>query len=224
MVRVRILPALILSLGVLFAMKAGGFLLDGRVRLSGIAPALAQEEPVTGRVTTERPEEQPIEGSAVETSQDRILERLGERRRQLDERERDLDLREQLLQAAEQRLADRVGELEALEQRIGVALDEREEQRLAEVQRLITMYESMRAKDAAEIMNELDLSILLEVARRMNPRKMADIMAQMQPDAARRLTIALAMNGGVQDEPVTTQSIQALPQIEGEPIPAPEAR
>jgi flagellar motility protein MotE (MotC chaperone) len=36
------------------------------------------------------------------------------------------------------------------------------------------------------------LRVLIEVASQINPRRMSDTMAQMQPEAAERLTIELA--------------------------------
>jgi flagellar motility protein MotE (MotC chaperone) len=36
------------------------------------------------------------------------------------------------------------------------------------------------------------MRVLIEVASQLNPRRMSDIMAQMQPEAAERLTIELA--------------------------------
>ena len=49
-----------------------------------------------------------------------------------------------------------------------------------------------QAKDAAKIFDRLDMRVLIEVASQINPRRMSDIMAQMQPEAAERLTIELA--------------------------------
>ena len=54
------------------------------------------------------------------------------------------------------------------------------------------MYENMKAKDAARIFDRLDMRILLEVATQINPRRMSDILAQMSPEAAERLTVELA--------------------------------
>ena len=47
-----------------------------------------------------------------------------------------------------------------------------------------------------------------------NPRRMSDIMAQMQPDMAERLTVELANRGTGADR---GQPAAALPKIEGRP-------
>ncbi|MGD1888753.1 MAG: MotE family protein [Cohaesibacteraceae bacterium] len=153
----------------------------------------------------------------VETSRDLLLERLGDRRQVLEEREQDLRIREQLLQAAENRLEERLAELEALEQRVSAYSEEQEQRESEEIGRLVQVYSAMRAKDAAAIFDLLDLPILMEVANAMNPRKMADILGQMNPEAARRLTIALA--GTSQREADFLASPEdGLPRIEGVPV------
>ena len=54
------------------------------------------------------------------------------------------------------------------------------------------MYENMKPKDAAKIFDRLDIRVLIEVANQINPRRMSDILAQMSPEAAERLTVELA--------------------------------
>ena len=54
------------------------------------------------------------------------------------------------------------------------------------------MYENMKPKDAAKIFDRLDIKILVEVASQIKPRRMSDILAQMSPEAAERLTVELA--------------------------------
>jgi len=50
-----------------------------------------------------------------------VLESLQERRRELDKRAHDLDMRESLIKAAEKRIEARLGELKALETKVGDA-------------------------------------------------------------------------------------------------------
>jgi flagellar motility protein MotE (MotC chaperone) len=72
----------------------------------------------------------------------------------------------------------------------------------------------MKAKDAAKIFDRLEMSVLIQVASQVNPRRMSDIMAQMMPEAAERLTVELAnrANGGDR-----SQTPADLPKIEGRP-------
>jgi flagellar motility protein MotE (MotC chaperone) len=138
-----------------------------------------------------------------------ILERLSERRNELEQRSQDLDMRESLLKAAEKQLETRINELRELESRTNSAMQNKAENEAQRLKNLVTMYDNMKAKDAAKIFDRLDMRVLIEVASLINPRRMSDIMAQMQPEAAERLTIELAArakeNGTGND----------LPKIEG---------
>ena len=50
----------------------------------------------------------------------------------------------------------------------------------------------MKPKDAARIFDRLDMKILVEVSTHISPRNMSEILAQMSPEAAERLTVELA--------------------------------
>ena len=121
-----------------------------------------------------------------------ILERLSERRNELEARAKDLDMRESLLKAAEKQLETRINELRDLESRANSAQQSKAENEAQNLKNLVTMYDNMKAKDAAKIFDRLDMRVLIEVASLINPRRMSDIMAQMTPEAAERLTIELA--------------------------------
>lgn len=140
-----------------------------------------------------------------------VLERLQERRQELESRARELDLREGLLKAAEKRLENRVGELKELETRLNGALQKRDEAETARFKSLVTMYENMKPKEAAKIFDRLDMKILVDVANQMNPRRMSDVLALMSAEAAERLTVELATR-------VSADKLHAdLPKIEGRP-------
>ena len=143
-----------------------------------------------------------------------ILERLTERRQELDARTRELDIRESLLKAAEKRMEAKLAELKDLESRVASASKKREEAEAANFKSLVIMYENMKAKDAAKIFDRLEMPVLIQVASQVNPRRMSDIMAQMMPEAAERLTVELAnrANGGDRG-----QTPADLPKIEGRP-------
>lgn len=146
-----------------------------------------------------------------------ILERLQERRKELEARATQLDMREQLLKAAEKRLEARIEEIKDVEGRIKGVHDKKEEAEASRFKGLIAMYENMKAKDAARIFDRLDLKILVDVAGQINPRRMSDILANMSPEAAERLTVEFATRGGLPRAPDPSD----LPKIEGRPNPSP---
>ncbi|MBD1548068.1 MotE family protein [Roseibium aggregatum] len=173
---------------------------DGAMKPGGEAPP--EEAPVL-------PESLEIGGSAAERA---VLESLGERRKDLDKQQGQLDLREKLLQATEERIQKRVEELKKLEKQIEGKVEEKRKQDESEIAGLVTMYESMKPKDAARIFDRLSMPVLLKVVRQMKPRKMADILGKMSAEAAERLTVAIASST---DDPVSdSKPMQAdLPKI-----------
>jgi flagellar motility protein MotE (MotC chaperone) len=142
-----------------------------------------------------------------------ILERLHERRQELDKRARELDMRESMVKEAEAKLDIRMRELKGVEGQSGGA-KKKEEAEVSRFKNLATMYENMKAKDAAKIFDRLDIKVLLDMTSQINPRRMSEILAQMSPDAAERLTVELASRAGGTDKP---QNPANLPKIEGRP-------
>ena len=135
----------------------------------------------------------PLDGGRILSPAERaVLERLGERRTELEARAKELELRESVVLAAEKRLEARLGQLKQLEARINDTVRAKDEQEAARIKNLVTMYENMKPKDAARVFDRLDLRILLEVSTQINPRRMSDILAQMSSEAAERLTVELA--------------------------------
>jgi flagellar motility protein MotE (MotC chaperone) len=124
-------------------------------------------------------------------------------------------VRDSLLKAAEKRIERRLQELRELEARINGATAKKDEEEAAKFKTLVTMYENMKAKDAAKVFDRLNMRVLVEVVNVMNPRRMADILAQMTPEMAEKLTIEIAARSGVDKTQTTTPA--DLPKIEGRP-------
>jgi flagellar motility protein MotE (MotC chaperone) len=156
------------------------------------------------------------DGASLPSGAERaILERLQVRRQELDTRGRELDLRESLIQNAEKRMDARLDELKQVEDRIKVEMQQKDEAEAARLKGLVTMYENMKPRDAAKIFNGLDSTVLLEVVSAINPRTMAEILAQMAPDVAQRLTVELASKA----QQAKADGPAELPKIQGQPTP-----
>jgi len=156
-----------------------------------------------------------IEPGRINSAGERaILESLQGRRKQLEDRSRDLDMRENLLKAAEKRVESKVNELKDVEARVKTEMGNRDQADEKRFKGIISMYENMKPKDAARIFDRLDMKILVEVSTHMNPRNMSEILAQMSPDAAERLTVELANRASADPK---SQAPDKLPKIEGKP-------
>lgn len=241
MTNLRLIPVLVLAASALLALKLLGLAIGGGTSVTaGVSVAMAQQaaDPVAGAAGTgeagasDQPSAQSEGGGESEgdaaaaqpaavgglelggsIAERKVLESLSDRRRELDNREKQFELRQQLMKATEDRLQQKVEEISAIEERIRGLQEKEEKKREEEMKDLVVMYESMKAKDAARIFDRLDLDILVRVARQMNPRKMADIMGRMSPEASERLTVALVT--GRKPEEAAAVVAPDLPKIMG---------
>ena len=215
--RVRILPMLIIVLALLFSVKLGNIWqgassIDFRDGLD-MQPALAQQsdapEGTPGQNEAPNvsdgppPGTTPLQETDAETPvisdpnrfserEVQLLQELAERRNVLDARERQLEEREALLKAAEQRLVEKQTELNATKGELKALLKEQDAQEKAKVKQLVAIYENMKPQDAANIFNDLEMPVLLQVIENMKERKVAPVIASMSTDKARELTKELA--------------------------------
>jgi flagellar motility protein MotE (MotC chaperone) len=175
-----------------------------------------KDEPPKG-VNEARPAEtvvSQVPPQQVSPTERAVLERLQERRQELETRAREVDIRESLLKAAEKRIESKVDEMKGVESRISAAAQQKEDADNARFKSLVVMYENMKPKDAGRIFDRLDMSVLIEVASRIKPQKMSDILAQMSGEAAEKLTVELARrSGGIG----MSAAASSLPKIEGRP-------
>lgn len=121
-----------------------------------------------------------------------VLQSLGARRGQLDQREQGLDTQLALMAAAEAKLDAKVKALNGLKADIQGLMGQANTKEQAEVDRMVKVFEAMKAKDAAPRMTVLADSVRLPIAAKMKERVLSAILAQMSPPEAKRLTEALA--------------------------------
>ena len=153
----------------------------------------------------------PAQGAPVSASERAVLERLQARRQELEARAREIDIRESLLKAAEKKVESKVEELKGVESKISTETTQKNEAEAARFKGIITMYESMKPKDAAKVFDRLEMPVLYQIASQIAPRKMSDILGLMSPEVAERLTTEMARRAG----PDQSASAEALPKIEG---------
>ena len=157
----------------------------------------------------------PAQGAPVSASERAVLERLQARRQELEARAREIDIRESLLKAAEKKVESKVEELKGVESKIATETTQKNEAEATRFKGIITMYESMKPKDAAKVFDRLEMPVLYQIASQIAPRKMSDILGLMSPEVAERLTTEMARRAG----PDQSASAEALPKIEGKMLP-----
>ena len=210
--RLRLIDAVTLAASGLLILKLVSLTLTSPppgTELPEFARALAEarsgyqltDPTTTGSVTpkeSEKPKEpeappraQPPMPEPVSPTERALLEKLAARRDALRQKTDELELRERVLGEAERKLEAGVGDLKKAEEKAQGA-PERDDAAKQGLKNIVTMYESMKPKDAARVFDRLGHEVLVPIVLAMNPRKMAEVLAVMQPEAAERLTIALA--------------------------------
>lgn len=121
-----------------------------------------------------------------------MFQDLATRRKALEQKEKELATREALLSAAEQELDRKFQELAVIRSDIENLLERQSEQEKERIKSLVSIYEGMKAQQAARIFDTLDLDILVTVLSQMTERKVSPILAAMNPERARTVTIMLA--------------------------------
>jgi len=145
-----------------------------------------------------------------------LLQRLADRRAELDKREQALNLREAVIAAAEKQMTQRADELKALQSQIAALTQQKTSMEDEQFSGIVKMYEAMKPQEAASIFDGLDMNVLLRVAKAMDPRKMSPILAKMAATRAQQLTVQIAAG-----DPQTVASVapvadpNGLPQIVG---------
>jgi len=121
-----------------------------------------------------------------------VLQSLGARRGQLDARENDLNTQLALMAAAEAKLDAKIRALNGLKAEVNGLLTQSNSKEAAEIDRLVKVFEGMKAKDAAPRLAALDDNVRIPIAAKMKERSLSAIMAQMSAADAKKLTEALA--------------------------------
>ncbi len=173
------------------------------------APAAAEQVPP--------PIASPYGEQSFSAAEIGVLQSLAKRRDELDKREQEMGRREALLKAAGGEVDRKIaelnkirGELEDLLNKQKVAQDER-------INSLVKIYENMKPKEAARIFDTLEMDVLLSVVGKMSERKTSPILASMDPEKARQVTIKLAEQRNLPHLPEDVNKDTPVP------VPAPVA-
>ncbi len=164
------------------------------------APAAAGAKPEEkAEGAEEKPEGEPgaasgttFNASSLTKSEIDTLQRLSERRGQIEKREQDVAAREGLMKAGESRIDGKIAQLQELEKTIQALLGKYDKQKQAEIEQLVKIYGTMKPRDAAQIFDTLDMPILVAVVQTMPTAKAAERMALMSREKARLLTEELS--------------------------------
>lgn len=134
----------------------------------------------------------PIVVGLPDSEEMELITQLRERRVELEGRATQLDLQARLLESTEQRINEKIVQLEKLEERIKSHLRLFEEKETEQLQSIVSIYETMKPKQAAPRFEALSLQTQLDLVQLMSPRKVAALMEKMTAKKASVLTTELA--------------------------------
>jgi flagellar motility protein MotE (MotC chaperone) len=155
------------------------------------APAPAARAPAAAPPAAETPPANEPRQPADAKDPD-VVSGLSERRAELDRRAEEVQQREVLLKATEQRINEKIAKLQQIEKTIDDGAKKQDDEEEARLKSLVKIYETMKPKDAARILDQLEMPVLLKVLQRMKEAKSSPILASMDAQKAKEATIALA--------------------------------
>lgn len=122
---------------------------------------------------------------------DELLAAISEERKLLEDQRAVLAQRASEIELANEALAIETARLDELKQEVESLLERASVAHVADVERLVALYSNMKPKDAAGIMNDLDLEVTITVLGTMPERNAAPILAALNPVRARALSLIL---------------------------------
>ena len=198
----RLLPSVVALCAVVLALKTTGLVHDAYAQVSGQMAALTNDPVPANKDFAGGEDDQVTSASQID-----VINSLSRRRRELDAQSAQLATQVNMIAAAEQRVDAKITQLQKLQTQIATMLGQRDKAQQDQIDSLIKTYSIMKAKDAARIFNNLPDEVLLPVAQKMKPDLLAQVLANMNPDNAKTLTVKLA-------------GMLTLPQNAGAPAPA----
>jgi flagellar motility protein MotE (MotC chaperone) len=127
----------------------------------------------------------------------KVLKELQSRKEMLDKREAELKIYEDMLKNTENRISKKLREAEALQERLQELLKEYDTKDKEKFASLIKIYEGMKPKDAANILNDFDLYITVKILQGMKTANSASIISLMDPQRAREVSQQMASKTGI---------------------------
>ena len=181
----RLLPAVVLLGAGVWGLKASDLV---RTAYAEVSEHAAEVNPVPANKDYAGGEDDQV-ASASEVD---VVNSLGKRRRELDARDSQLAIQANMITAAEARVDSKIAQLKQLQAQITALLVQHDEAQKAQIASLVKTYSTMKPKDAARIFNSLPDSVLVPVAHDMKSDVLALVMANMNSDSAKDLTMRLA--------------------------------
>jgi len=209
----RLLPCVVVLGAAVLAFKTTDLVHGAYAQTSErVAAALTRDPVPSNKDYAGTDDDQGTSASAVD-----VTNSLSKRRRELDAREAQLSTQANMIAAAEARVDAKINQLKQLQAQINTLVGQRDEAQKTQIANLTKAYSTMKAKDAARIFDNLPDSVLVPVAHELKSDVLAQILANMNAENAKSLTVKLAdrltlpqsMDKPADPAPATTPGPQA---------------
>ncbi|MEB3702197.1 MotE family domain protein [Candidatus Bealeia paramacronuclearis] len=150
----------------------------------------------------------PFDPLSLTPEEIQVLQSLSQRRDEIEDKESSIKTREQLLKTMEDKIAQKLEDLKKLKGDIQGLVKTHDDKEQEKLKNLVKIYETMKPKDAARIMSQLDAEVLVNVAKQMKPAKISAIMSNMDPAIASGLTKELARRQDLTDKALKSSETQ----------------
>lgn len=156
--------------------------------LQGWTPAngLADDDPATGQVDEEQPD------SRVRLAERGLNDDLASHRQAMQGEAERFQHQQKALEQEQKELDEKLQALGRNASELSAQQEQRRQDVEQSIARLAHIYEQMPPRDAAAMFNILDMRVLVPVAQHMIPRRISDVIGNMQPDRANILSQYLA--------------------------------
>ncbi len=210
----RLLPTVVIVGGALLVVNTSGLVHEAYAEASEQVASLTADPKAAHEDYAGGEDDQIASASEVD-----VVNALGKRRKELDAREGQLFIQANMIAAAEKRVDAKIAQLKTLQAQISALLVQRDDAQKAQVASLVKTYSTMKPKDAARIFNSLPDEVLVPVAHDMKSDVLALVLANMNADNAKALTVKLANKLAL---PQTTDALAPVTAPVPAPVPGPQ--
>jgi flagellar motility protein MotE (MotC chaperone) len=183
----RLLPSVVALGAVVLVLKTTDLVRDAYAQASHQVAALTNDPVPSNKDYAGGEDDQVASASEVN-----VVNSLSKRRRELDARDSQLAIQANIIAAAEKRVDAKIAQLKQLQAQITASLVQHDDAQKAQIASLVKTYSTMKAKDAARIFNSLPDDVLVPVAQTMKSDILGAVMANMNSESAKELTVKLA--------------------------------
>ncbi len=177
-----------MSFAILTGLQIGPFMKQSMSFAADITKGPSPEAPVEAPSSLDRPTTTDKDTCFTEA----LAQRLWADSEAIEARQLLLDERENTLRQIELDVQTKLTAIEATKQQMEAIVDRLEQESTDDIDRLVTMYSTMKPTKAADIFDRMDPTFSAGLLRQMEPNRAGMIMAEMGAEKSYRTSLLIA--------------------------------